>query len=407
MSYPNENVEYGFYFRFNVLKDYEITAIMAIIILYKDREGRDEGMEQGKRAFNFNAGPAALPLAVLERAQAEFVDFRGNGMSIMEMSHRGGVYEAVHQEAKELLKELFNVPAGYDVLFLQGGASSQFAMIPMNLLQPGKVAAYVDTGSWAKKAIKEAQLIGETAVIASSEAEHYTRMPSLEDIQVPAEAAYVHLTSNETIEGTQFQAFPNTGDVPLIVDMSSDILSRPLDISQFGMIYAGAQKNLGPSGVTVVIAKEELLAASPKTIPTMLRYDIHQKNNSLYNTPPSFSIYMVNQVLHWLKEQGGLQAVQEHNEEKANLIYDAIDSSQGFYRGVAVPENRSRMNVTFRLTSEDLEKSFIKQAEQEGFVGLKGHRSVGGLRASIYNAVPKSSCEALVQFMKQFQQQNS
>lgn len=364
-------------------------------------------MVQEKRAYNFNAGPAALPLEVLERAQAEFVDFRGNGMSIMEMSHRGGVYEAVHQEAKDLLKELFSIPEGYDVLFLQGGASTQFAMIPMNLLAPGKVGAYVDTGSWAKKAIKEAELFGETTVIASSEADRYTRMPDLAAIQVPEQAAYVHLTSNETIEGTQFRSFPNTGDVPLIVDMSSDILSRPLDISQFGMIYAGAQKNLGPSGVTVVIAKEELLTPSPKHIPTMLRYDIHQKNQSLYNTPPSFSIYMVNQVLHWLKEQGGLEAVEKHNEEKAQLIYDEIDGSQGFYRGVAAVDSRSRMNVTFRLETEELEKQFAKQAEQEGFVGLKGHRSVGGLRASIYNAVPKSSCEALVQFMKEFKQQHS
>ncbi|WP_028546080.1 3-phosphoserine/phosphohydroxythreonine transaminase [Paenibacillus taiwanensis] len=364
-------------------------------------------MEQRQRAYNFNAGPAALPLEVLERAQAEFVDFRNNGMSIMEMSHRGPVYEGVHNEAKDLLKELLGVPDGYDVLFLQGGASTQFAMIPMNLLTPGKIGAYVNTGSWAVKAIKEAELVGETQVIASTEADQFTRVPAVADIVVPEHAAYVHVTSNETIEGTQFQAFPNTGDVPLIADMSSDIFSRPLDVSQFGMIYAGAQKNLGPSGVTVVIAKEELLTNSPKTIPTMLRYSIHQKNNSLYNTPPSFSVYIVNLVLQWIKERGGLQAMQAANEAKAKLIYDAIDGSSGFYKGVAAVDSRSRMNVTFRLASEELEKLFAKEAEQAGFIGLKGHRSVGGLRASIYNAVPHENCAALSQFMNDFQQKNS
>ena len=364
-------------------------------------------MSQQERAYNFNAGPAALPLEVLERAQAEFVDFRGNGMSIMEMSHRGVVYEGVHNEAKALLKELLSIPDGYDILFLQGGASTQFAMIPMNLLMPGKVGAYVQTGSWADKAIAEARLIGETAVIASSADNQFTSIPDLSQVKIPEEAAYVHITSNETIGGIQFQNFPDTGEVPLIVDMSSDILSRPLDVSKFGMIYAGAQKNLGPSGVTVIIAKEELLTSSPKTIPTMMRYSVHQKNNSLYNTPPSFSVYMVNLVLHWIKERGGLASVQDMNEKKAKVLYDAIDSSAGFYRGVAASDSRSYMNVTFRLETEELEKAFVKASEQEGFIGLKGHRSVGGLRASIYNAVPYENCEALAQFMKQFQQQHS
>ena len=364
-------------------------------------------MDQRERAINFNAGPAALPLEVLQRAQEEFVNFRGNGMSIMEMSHRGAVYEEVHNEAKALLKELLSIPEGYDILFLQGGASTQFAMVPMNLLKPGTVGAYVQTGSWSNKAIAEAKLFGETAVVSSSELEQYKRIPSLNASDVPANAAYVHITSNETIEGTQFKSFPDTGNVPLIADMSSDILSRPLDVSKFGMIYAGAQKNLGPSGVTVVIAKEELLIDSPKTIPTMMRYSIHQKNNSLYNTPPSFSIYMVNQVLHWIKERGGLSAIEAANTEKAQVLYDMIDSSNGFYVGVAEKDCRSHMNVTFRLADEELEKQFTKEATSEGFVGIKGHRSVGGLRASIYNAVPKENCEALAQFMKQFQQLHS
>lgn len=358
------------------------------------------------RAYNFNAGPAALPLAVLERAQAEFVDFQEQGMSIMEMSHRGAVYEQVHNEAKQLLKELLNIPSGYDVLFLQGGASTQFAMVPMNLLTEGKVGAYVHTGSWAEKAIKEAELIGATRVIASTEADRFMRVPTPEEVVTPEDAAYVHITSNETIGGTQYHAYPDSGSVPLIADLSSDILCRPIDVSKFGMIYAGAQKNLGPSGVTVVIAKEELIASSPKTIPTMLRYSTHYKNNSLYNTPPSFSIYMVNLVLQWLKERGGLEQVERDNQAKAELLYSTIDTSGDFYRGCAERGSRSLMNVTFRLADEELEKAFIKQAGEAGFVGLKGHRSVGGLRASIYNAVPYESCEALAQFMKQFQQRN-
>ncbi|EPY05139.1 MFS transporter [Paenibacillus sp. E194] len=358
------------------------------------------------RAYNFNAGPAALPLAVLERAQAEFVDFQEQGMSIMEMSHRGAVYEQVHNEAKQLLKELLNIPSGYDVLFLQGGASTQFAMVPMNLLTEGKVGAYVHTGSWAEKAIKEAELIGATRVIASTEAERFMRVPTPEEVVAPEDAAYVHITSNETIGGTQYHAYPDSGSVPLIADLSSDILCRPVDVSKFGMIYAGAQKNLGPSGVTVIIAKEELIASSPKTIPTMLRYSTHYKNNSLYNTPPSFSIYMVNLVLQWLKERGGLEQVERDNQAKAELLYSTIDTSGDFYRGCAERGSRSLMNVTFRLADEELEKAFIKQAGEAGFVGLKGHRSVGGLRASIYNAVPYESCEALAQFMKQFQQRN-
>ncbi|WP_068619970.1 3-phosphoserine/phosphohydroxythreonine transaminase [Paenibacillus tuaregi] len=359
-----------------------------------------------KRAYNFNAGPAAVPLEVLQRAQAEFVDYHGTGMSIMEMSHRGAVYEEVHNEAQSRLLGLFGNPEGYKVLFLQGGASTQFAMLPMNLLTEGKSAGYVKTGSWANKAIAEAKLIGDTFVAASSEEDQYKSVPDLSNLQLPENTAYLHVTSNETIEGTQFSSFPDTGSVPLVVDMSSDILSRSFNLKDFGLIYAGAQKNLGPSGVTVVIAREELIQNSPKHIPTVLRYDTHTKNNSLYNTPPSFSIYMVNQVLKWIEEQGSLEGIEAKNREKAKLLYHTIDNSGGFYRGFANPDSRSIMNVTFRLQSEELEKQFVKASEQEGFVGLKGHRSVGGLRASIYNAVSYDHIKALVDFMGEFQKKN-
>lgn len=359
-----------------------------------------------KRAYNFNAGPAALPLEVLERAQAEFVDYQGTGMSIMEMSHRGAVYEQVHNEAASRLLKLLGNPEGYKVLFLQGGATTQFAMVPMNLLTEGKAAGYVKSGSWANKAIKEAKLVGNTFVAASSEEQKYLAMPDLSQLELPDNTAYLHVTSNETIEGTQIHNFPNTGNVPLIADMSSDILCRPFDLTQFGLVYAGAQKNLGPSGVTVVLAREELLKNSPAHLSTILRYDTHLDNNSLYNTPPSFGIYMVNEVLKWIEEQGSLEGVEKKNNEKASLLYNAIDNSNGFYRGCADSNSRSIMNVTFRLQSEELEKLFVKESEKEGFVGLKGHRSVGGLRASIYNAVPHSSIKALTELMAHFQKQH-
>lgn len=373
---------------------------------YKDNRERRAVTIMNKRAFNFNAGPAALPLEVLERAQAELVDYKGTGMSIMEMSHRGAVYESVHNEAQERLLSLLGNPKGYKVLFLQGGASTQFAMIPMNFLSAGLTGSYVNTGSWAKKAISEAKIIGETHIAASGESSKFMKLPNLSGIEIAENTAYLHMTSNETIEGTQFKDFPDTGNTPLIVDMSSDILSRPLDMNKFDMIYAGAQKNLGPSGVTVVIAKEEMLTDSPKTIPSMLRYDTFLGNNSLYNTPPSFGIYLVNEVLKWIEEQGGLTQVEKANEKKAGSIYQVIDESQGFYRGCVDAEDRSRMNVTFRLADEALEKEFIKQSEKEGFIGIKGHRSVGGLRASIYNAVPNESVKALTDFMKEFQKIN-
>ncbi|MDO3408808.1 3-phosphoserine/phosphohydroxythreonine transaminase [Saccharibacillus sp. CPCC 101409] len=360
----------------------------------------------GKRAYNFNAGPAALPLEVLERAQAEFVEFQGTGMSIMEMSHRGAVYESVHNEAQERLLGLLGNPSGYKTLFLQGGASTQFAMIPMNLLPQGRKAGYVMTGSWASKAAKEAKLIGDVYTAASTESDKYTRVPSQSELEIQGDTAYVHITSNETIEGTQFAEYPDTGGVPLIADLSSDIFCRPLEIEKFGMIYAGAQKNLGPSGVTVVVAREELLAAEAKNIPAVFRYNTHLSNNSLYNTPPSFSIYMVNQTLRWIEEQGGLQGIEEKNRAKAQLLYKEIDGSGGFYSGVAQESSRSIMNVTFRLGSEELDKAFAKESERQGFVGLKGHRSVGGLRASIYNAVPRENVEALADFMRDFVKRN-
>ncbi len=360
----------------------------------------------GNRAYNFNAGPAALPLEVLQRAQEELVEYQGIGMSIMEISHRSAQFEKLNGDTQQLLKELFGIPDGYQVLFQQGGASTQFAMIPMNFLKAGKVGSYVLTGAWAEKAWKEAQLFGETSLAASSQEQKFMRIPELSEIRLHPDAAYLHITSNETIEGAQFQSYPDTGSVPLIADMSSDILSRQVDVSKFSMIYAGAQKNLGPSGVTVVILKDDMLKDVPKNIPTMLRYDIHAKNNSMYNTPPVYSVYMVNLVLQWIKGQGGLAAMEKRNREKTDLIYNAIDQSGGFYRGPVEKGSRSIMNITFRLQDEELEKKFIKETEQNGFIGLKGHRSVGGLRASTYNAVPYEACKALAEIMADFQRRN-
>ncbi|MFC5402817.1 3-phosphoserine/phosphohydroxythreonine transaminase [Cohnella soli] len=359
------------------------------------------------RAYNFNAGPAALPLEVLERAQQKFVEFENSGMSLMEMSHRGAIYEKVHFETEALLRELMAIPSNYKVLFVQGGASTQFAMVPMNLLTPGKTASFVATGSWATKAIQEAKLFGETAIAASSEAQAYKRIPAISELNYPADAAYLHLTSNETIEGTQWSEYPDTGSVPLVGDLSSDILCRPIDVSKFALIYAGAQKNLGPSGVTIVIIREDLIAKPAITVPTMLRYDTHAKNDSLYNTPPSFAVYMVGEVLKWIKENGGAAGMEARNNEKAAILYEAIDSSNGFYNGFADKGSRSIMNVTFTLANKDLEAAFVKESEEKGFVGLKGHRSVGGLRASIYNAAPLESVKALTAFMRDFQSRNS
>lgn len=359
-----------------------------------------------KRAYNFNAGPSAMPLSALQKAQSELLDFQGAGMSILEMSHRGKEYEAVHNQAIALLRELLGIPEDYEVLFLQGGASLQFAMIPMNFLPAGCKAGYVITGVWSEKAIAEAKKLGDTYEVASTKAGNHSSIPAPADLKVEADTAYVHITSNNTIFGTQWRDFPDTGSVPLIADMSSDILSRPFDVGKFSLIYAGAQKNLGPAGVTVVIVKKSFLATANPNIPTMLRYGTFAKENSLYNTPPTFGIYLMGLVLAWIKEQGGLAAITRRNEEKAALIYDAIDASKGFYVGHAVPAARSRMNITFRLKSEELEKKFLAEAKQAGFVGLAGHRSVGGCRASAYNAVPVEACQALRDLMVKFQREN-
>ena len=358
------------------------------------------------RAHNFNAGPSALPLSVLQKAQSELLDFGGAGMSVMEMSHRGKEYEAVHNQTIALLRELMAIPEDYDVLFLQGGASLQFAMIPLNFLPAGKKAAYVMTGVWSEKALEEAKKLGETYEAASSKAGKHSSIPALSEVKIEPDTAYVHLTSNNTIFGTQWREFPDTADVPLVADMSSDILSRPVDVSKFSMIYAGAQKNLGPAGVTLVIIKKSFLATANPQLPTMLKYGTFAKENSLYNTPPTFGIYLMGLVLEWMKQQGGLAAITARNEAKAALVYDAIDASNGFYKGHAVPAARSRMNITFNLASEELEKKFLAEAKQAGFVGLAGHRSVGGCRASAYNAVPLESCQALRDLMLKFQKEN-
>jgi len=359
-----------------------------------------------QRAYNFNAGPSALPLEVLERAQQQLVNFRDSGMSIMEMSHRSAIFDEVHNEAIALLKKLYAIPENYEVLFLQGGASLQFTMIPMNFLQADQKASYVLSGSWAEKAFKEAKLFGTPVEAASTKENQYRSIPALADIHFNEEDAYVHITSNNTIYGTQWKEYPVTGNVPLVADMSSDILSKPIDISKFGLIYAGAQKNLGPSGVTVVIIRKDLLEKENKNIPTMLKYTTHADSNSLYNTPPTFGIYMLGEVLKWVESKGGVAEIAKHNEVKAKVIYDAIDNSNGFYKGHATPESRSLMNITFRVTDEELEKQFLAEAKAAGFIGLNGHRSVGGCRASTYNAVPLEACEALRDFMVAFQQKH-
>ncbi|AWE08681.1 3-phosphoserine/phosphohydroxythreonine transaminase [Lysinibacillus sp. 2017] len=359
-----------------------------------------------KRAFNFNAGPSALPLEVLQKAQAELVDFKGTGMSVMELSHRSATFEEVHNEAIARLRMLFEIPKNYEVLFLQGGASLQFTMIPMNFLKEGQTASYIQTGAWSEKAFKEAKLFGTPVEAASSKNNNYKNIPTVSEIEIDEEAAYIHLTSNNTIFGTQWKTFPTTGDIPLIADMSSDILSKKVDVSKFAMIYAGAQKNLGPSGVTVVIIRKDFLEKANPNIPTMLKYETYSKNNSLYNTPPTFGIYMLGEVLKWVEAQGGLQAIEKQNEEKAKFIYDVIDHSNGFYYGHATEDSRSLMNITFRVADEELEKKFLAEANEAGFVGLNGHRSVGGCRASAYNAVPVETCQALANFMMKFQQDN-
>lgn len=365
------------------------------------------------KILNFNAGPAMLPPPVLEQVQAEVRDYQGRGMSIMEMSHRSKEFEAINSQAEATFKRLLGVGDDYRVIFVQGGASTQFAMVPMNFLPPGKTANFLMTGAWAEKAFDEAVALGKVHVAATTKEDGYRRVPRADEIKLSPDVAYVHITSNETIQGTQWPSFPDVGDRLLIADMSSDIMSRPFDASRFALIYAGAQKNLGPSGVTAVLLRESKLsytawlAHSPdKHAPTMLRYATHVKSNSLYNTPPSFGVYVLNLVLGWIEKLGGLKAMAERNERKAAALYGAIDAGGGFYRGHAVPESRSRMNVTFRLPSEALEKKFLAEALAAGMVGLAGHRSVGGIRASIYNAVSPEMCQTLASFMGAFAKRN-
>ncbi|OGF66387.1 MAG: phosphoserine transaminase [Candidatus Fischerbacteria bacterium RBG_13_37_8] len=351
------------------------------------------------RKYNFNPGPAVLPEEALKKAQADLLDFNKTGMSIMEISHRSKDFEAVINGAESKLRSFFGIPDNYSILFLQGGASLQFGMVPMNLLKGGK-ADYINTGSWAKKAIKEAKLFGSVNIAGSSEDAKFTYIP--EKLTFSPDAEYVHLTSNETIEGTQWAKFPDTGNIPLIADMSSDILSRRIDVSKFGLIYAGAQKNIGPAGVTVVIIRNDLIEKSADNLVTMLSYKTHAKEKSLYNTPPCFAIYIVKLVMDWIEEKGGLAGIEETNNKKAKLLYDAIDGSNGYYKGTANAKDRSKMNVTFRLPSEALEEKFINESKAAGLIGLKGHRSVGGCRASIYNALTLEGVKALVDFMEKF-----
>ncbi len=354
-----------------------------------------------QRVFNFNPGPAALPLVVLEQVKMEMLDFQGTGMSILEISHRSKAFESVLDSAIQRVRRLLGLDDSYHVLFMQGGASLQFALVPMNLAVAGRPADYVNTGSWATRAIKEARTLGkDVRVVATSEEKEFTFIP--DKVPVNQDAAYLHITSNNTIRGTQWRSFPDPGAIPLISDMSSDILSRRFDPRPFGMIYAGAQKNIGPAGVTLVIIRKDMLERVPKELSTMFRYTTFTENNSLYNTPPCFSIYVCELVLKWIEEAiGGLDRMEKINDEKAKLLYDFIDS-QDFYRGTARPDSRSRMNVTFLLPKAEIEKEFLAGAVEAGLVGLKGHRSVGGLRASIYNAATPEAVKAIVDYMKSF-----
>ena len=362
---------------------------------------------EANRVYNFNPGPAALSLPVLKEAQAEFLNFHETGMSILEISHRAKAYEEVHNQAKADIKELMGLNDDYEVLFIQGGASMQFDMVPLNFATAEKKGSYILSGSFASKAYKEAELLGRGHVAASSKDKDFKHIPVQAEIDLPQDAAYLHVCYNNTIYGTEYHYIPETGNVPLIADMSSDILSRPLDFSRFSLIYAGVQKNLGPAGVCLVVGKKSMLSESPASLPTMLRYETYFKKNSLYNTPPAFCIYMVGKTVAWIKAQGGLEVMAKRNAKKAALVYDAIDNSNGFYRGHADKDSRSFMNVTFRLPNEELEKKFIAEATAHKLCGIKGHRSVGGMRASIYNAMPYEGCEALASFMDKFRQANN
>lgn len=356
-----------------------------------------------ERILNFSAGPAVLHLSVLEEAQRDLVSLPGIGMSVLEISHRSETFRTILNNTIDDIRKLANVPSSYKILFLQGGASLQFSMVPMNILKSGSTADYIDTGSWAKKAITEAQRSGLVNIAATGESTRYSQIPSQVDLKLSKQSAYVHITSNNTIEGTQWHELPRLGNIPLVSDSSSDIFSQPIDIERYSLLYAGAQKNLGPSGVTLVIIREDLLDLADDSLPTMLNYRTHVSNDSLYNTPNTFGVYVLGLTVKWLLSLGGLTAIAAINERKAAKLYAEIDRS-GFYKPTAKKESRSLMNVTFRLGTEELETMFIKEAGEVGLIGLKGHRSVGGMRASIYNAFPENGVETLVEFMKVFEQ---
>ena len=359
------------------------------------------------RVYNFSAGPSMLPEAVLTKAAAEMLDYEGSGQSVMEMSHRSKVYQSIIDTAEALLREIMNIPDNYKVLFLQGGASSQFAMVPMNLMTGSGKADYIITGQWAKKAYKEAARYGAARAVASSEDKTFSYIPKVAKEDLDPEADYVHICMNNTIYGTVYHDLPDTGDVPLVADISSCILSRPIDVSKFGVLYAGAQKNMAPSGVTVVIIREDLIGKAMDITPTMFNYQTHADNGSMFNTPPCYTIYVMKLVLEWIKnEVGGLEAMQAINEKKAKMLYEFLDNSK-LFKGTVVPEDRSLMNVPFVTGNEELDAKFVKEATAAGFVNIKGHRSVGGMRASIYNAMPVAGVEALVAFMKKFEEENT
>jgi phosphoserine aminotransferase len=357
------------------------------------------------RIFNFSAGPAVLPVEVLEEAQRDLFALPDVGMSILEISHRSKAFDEIIQGCEADLRALAAIPPDYHVLFLQGGASLQFSMVPMNLLPQGGSADYIVTGSWSEKAVKEAKRVGSVKIAATTKAENFSRVPQQGELTLDPGAAYVHYTTNNTIFGTEWHYLPDVGSVPLVADTSSDMFSGPIDVSKYALIYAGAQKNLAPAGLTLVIVRDDMVKRTPATLPTMLQYAVHAENKSLYNTPPVFAIYVMRLVLRWLVAQGGLAAIEQVNARKAGKLYAEIDRT-GYYRGHAQKDSRSRMNVTFRLPTEDLEKKFARDATAAGLDGLKGHRSVGGLRASIYNAFPEAGIDALVQFMQEFERTN-
>lgn len=358
------------------------------------------------RIFNFSAGPCTLPNEVMLEAQQDFYSYKGEGLSVMEMSHRSKTYDEIIVSAEKDLRTLLNISDDYAVMFLQGGATLQFSMLALNLMPPTNKADYIVTGAWSKKAVTEAKRVGEVNIAASSADSNFNFIPKQDALNLTPNASYVHYTSNNTIFGTQFKTEPEVGDVPLVCDASSDILSKPLDVNKYGLIYAGAQKNMGPAGAALVIVKKSLLERSPDSLHTYLNYNTHASKGSMYNTPPTYTIYIMGLVYKWLLKNGGLDAMAKVNEAKAKLLYDAIDNSDGYYKGAATVEDRSLMNVTFNLQSEELEKKFIAEATAKDFSGIKGHRSVGGIRASIYNAFPTSGIEALVQFMTDFKANN-